>query len=508
VPLTSSLLPALLALSLGTAEASQPTAQTGRVKGFVLKDLNLDGDLKRSGRVPGITVRFQPLSGVVPAKAPRTPRDYGDEIPAWPPGPWDSAAWRPPASPRSVAVRTAADGSFAFDALPPGRGRVLIEEGSGDHQKGVLFRDVEVQAGKTQRVWLIQRRLLATGRITRSGRPGSGLRLKILSGEGSQWSANSGLTREDGTFAVPLDAFGYPARLTIETVEGTPVVVRLVMIGGHSDASRDTDPLELDLGSVIVSGVVTDKETGAGLAGVGVTTSWLKPSPVGEDPRRRLFAVSDSEGRFQFDLDPGTYGLSTSRRGYHDTRGSITIDAAGTPPMRLALTPNSTISGRLTDASGQGVGGLSVVAQGPKSAGHSMTRADGSFLIDGLSAEPHTLTAFTDAGFFVAQSHVTAGATDVALKLRPGGRVRLRVTGPGGSPLQGARAAVTGVDGQRFVAWQGEKLTDAEGKVELSTPAGRVEIDVRNGAIDGQTTVAVAPNQSVDASLNLLMRIP
>jgi hypothetical protein len=504
-----SLSAALLAASLCAAEASQPTAQTGRIKGFVLKDIDRELDLKRSPRAAGVTVRFQPLSGMVPARGPRTPRDYQDDMPAWPAGPWDSAAWRPPASPRSVAVRTAADGSFEFDTLPPGRGRVLIEDGSRDGERIVLFRDVEVQAGKTQEVWLIQRRLTATGRITRSGRPGAGLRVKILT-HGSQSSANSGLTREDGTFAVPLMGDSESARVTIETVEGMTLGVRLDGVG------REFRPLAIDLGSVIVSGTVTDKQTGAALPGVGVSISWLDRSSLdrdgryqfGLDPRRRLIAVSDSDGRFQLDLDPGTYDVSTWRRGYHDIKTSLTVDHAGSPPLRLVLTPNSTISGRLTDASGQGVGGLSVVAQGAQSIGHGTTRADGSFLIDGLAAQPHTVTAFSDDGSFAAQSHVAADATDIALKLRPGGRVRLRVTGPGGAPLAGARAAVSKVDGERFAAWQGAMLTDAEGKVELSTPAGMVEVDVRNGAIDGQTMVAVAPGQSTDASLNLLMRIP
>ena len=453
--MTSLLLPAVLALSLGAAQSSQQTAQPGRVEGVVRT--------KAGTGVPGIRVRFQPLQG----------------------------------SPRGSEVRTAADGSFAFNDLTPGHARVLAStEDPGDGGNSVELQDVNVLPGQTLHVVLTRSRIVVSGRITRSGHPGAGLRVEIMSHERGRFSSNSGLTGEDGRYTVALTAPG-TARVMVETIEGrTRFPVRNLVI-----PDVDSHTIDLDLQGVAGSGLVVDNDTGEPIPGTRVTLSSRELNATTD-------AVSGPDGRFRFEMEPGDYDVSTSLSGYHNAKASVTLGSAGTPPLRLALSRNLTISGTLTDSSGRGVGGLAVVAHGPQSAGQAVTRGDGSFLIDGLAAQPHTLTAFSDTGSFAAQSRVAAGATDIALRLQPGGRVRLRVTGPGGAPLAGARAAVSKVDGKRFAAWQGAKLTDAEGKVELATPAGMVEIDVRNGAIDGQTMVPVPPGQSADASLSVLRRIP
>jgi hypothetical protein len=190
--------------------------------------------------------------------------------------------------------------------------------------------------------------------------------------------------------------------------------------------------------------------------------------------------------------------------GYRPAQTSVTVGTAGAPEIRFALSKGQSISGRVIDSSGRGIGGLSVMARGPQSSGgFGVTLADGSFQIGGLGSQPHTLTVFSDAGLFAAQSDVAAGTKDVELALRPAGRVRLSVTGPGGSPLGGARAALVSVDGKPFAAWRGAKTTDATGLIEFPAPTGSVEIDVRNGTLQGQATAGVASGETAEVSISL-----
>jgi len=404
---------------------------------------------------------------------------------------------------RQTAVAlTRDDGSFVFEHLPAGPGRITMEGRSADPYRSGQERSVDIREGQTTTVEFALRKILVSGRVTRSGAPAAGLRVTVEPYDADalinrrdtgvpspssdpQWM--TGITREDGRYALLLDVPG----------EGT---ARLDALDGRTGFPRqyvtipdvDAHTIDLNLTGVPVSGIVVDKDTGA-------------PIPQASISIHRLMAHvrSDADGRFRFELEPGehTFHASAQEKGYSLLETSVTVGSAGTPDVRIALNGRR-ISGKVIDPAGRGVAGVPVIAWGRYSS-HGLTLADGTFQIGGLDAQPYTLTAFSDAGLFAARSDVAGGAKEVELTLRPGGRVRVQVTGPEGSPLEGVRAAVVKVDGRPFPAWRGAKQTDALGLLELSTPTGSVEIDVRNGRLQGLTTVGVTSGGVVDAAIAL-----
>ena len=81
--------------------------------------------------------------------------------------------------------------------------------------------------------------------------------------------------------------------------------------------------------SQVLSGTVSDADSGAPLSGVNVTLSGTE-----------LGAASDLQGRFQIgDLPPGTYEVRASFVGYQRVSRSVTIRAGATTRVDLALVP-------------------------------------------------------------------------------------------------------------------------------------------------------------------------
>jgi hypothetical protein len=157
----------------------------------------------------------------------------------------------------------------------------------------------------------------------------------------------------------------------------------------------------------------------------------------------------------------------------------------------------------VVDARGNGIAGLSVLADAPGpersslSGGGASTLPDGSFRIGGLKAIPHRVTAWSGQGDFGQSEGVTPGDKDVVLTLRPGGRVTVRVLDPDGQPLEGAWASVVNVGmGSR---------TDARGLAEVMTPAGTVELRAGKDRLEGRATVTVAQRGTAAAEIKLAM---
>jgi hypothetical protein len=408
----------------------------------------------------------------------------------------DATRWR---WQESVAL-TRDDGSFVFEHVPPGRARITMEGSSVDPYRSGQEKRVDIREGKTSTVEFALRKILVSGRVTRSGAPAAGLRVTVkpydtrfkipdpgvpAPSSDPQWM--TGVTREDGRYALLVDVPG-GGTVQLDALDGrTGFPTQRVTI-----PDVDAHTLDVNLAGVPVSGTVVDKDTGVPIAAL-VSAS-----------HGRAFMRTDADGRFRFELEPGEYTFQANAlgKGYSRLETSVTVGSAGTPEVRLALSGRR-ISGKVIDPAGRGVAGVPVMARGRYSS-YAVTLADGAFQIGGLDEQPYTLTAFSDAGFFAAQSDVAGGAEGVGLTLRPGGRVRLQVTGPEGSPLEGVRAAVVKVDGRPFPAWRGAKQTDALGRLELSTPTGSVEIDVRSGSrLQGLTTVGVTSGGIVDATIAL-----
>ncbi|MCY2961713.1 MAG: carboxypeptidase-like regulatory domain-containing protein [Planctomycetota bacterium] len=178
--------------------------------------------------------------------------------------------------------------------------------------------------------------------------------------------------------------------------------------------------------------------------------------------RERLPAVSQPEtatfrGSLAFayeKLRAGTYDVYIEAPGFAvASRSGIEITDGSANDLRFELAPSRSVSGVVRDAAtGAPIAGATVLAEtripaqvlaldvDAEAAGWSAatrTRADGSFTLDGLDAEPVTLrvSAAGHAATWVPDVAARAATTELApVELAAGGAVAGRVSRPDGSP--------------------------------------------------------------------------
>ena len=488
----------ILGVPMGTFDvtASHPSFAEGQVAGLEVEKGKGTAEarivLSPGGRVEG-TVRKRDgtgLPGIIMSRRPP-----GDRFMI---------------SDASMAA-TRGDGTFAFEHVPTGRSLVVMATSSAGFYMSSEEKEVDVRQGETSTVDFVVREILVSGHVTRSGAPAPGLRVTIRSRGGRSYFSfgpglapaspsgpqrMTGVTREDGSYELLLDVPG-AADLSIDALDGGIGFPRRLVEVPDVDAHT----IDVNLSGVPVTGIVVEKDTEAPIAQARVTA--VLPGKPGAT------TIGSADGRFHFELDPGEYRIlaNASEQGYGSAQTSVTVDSGGAPEIRLALSRGLSIAGKAVDPVGRGLGGLSVFAQGQDagaaSSGYGQTLPDGSFRIEGLSSGAHILTSSTDTGLFALRSGVAAGAEGIVLTLRPGGRVRLQVNGPDGSPLGGAWASVTKVDGLPFPGGSAVAQTDALGIAEMASPPGFVAVDVRKGGRRGGTTVNVSPGEVAAATVKV-----
>jgi len=136
-------------------------------------------------------------------------------------------------------------------------------------------------------------------------------------------------------------------------------------------------------------------------------------------------------------------------------------------------------------------------------------RADGSFRIEGLRAQPHVLAAGSPLAGFAVRGGVTPSEEPVVLSLRPGGRIAARVLDSGGRPVKEAYPMVETVDGLRVdLPGLVSGPTDAAGGWELASPAGSIGVVAHHEKRTGKGTVDVRPGETVPLTLVLQEEAP
>jgi protocatechuate 3,4-dioxygenase beta subunit len=410
-------------------------------------------------------------------------------------------------------VATEADGSFTIEHVPAGRARVTaMAPASRGTLRSAQSREVDVRDGETARLDLVNREILLTGRVTRSGTPAPGLRLEALGdrmmsmGIRGQTVASAGggpermtaVTREDGGFEMIVDEPGV-VRVTASSLDGRmrlPVrVLRLPDVETHT--------IELNFDGVPVSGIVVDQDTEAPIAYAEVFASAKTPQ---RDPGGSGTAGPD--GRFQLELEPAAYRVGARDREGRYANGDVeaTVGPGGANDLRIALPRSMRIAGRVLDPGGQPLPGVALTAggEGPRSGGFAESLADGSFEVRGLRSGDYTLSAFAPAGLFAIRPRVAAGTLGVSLSLQPGGRVRVQTVSADGRPIAGAWARVGTVDGLGVPGLSGSREpTDAQGLTELPVPFGRVTVVATAQGLSGLAPVQVAPGEA--AAVRIVM---
>jgi protocatechuate 3,4-dioxygenase beta subunit len=406
-----------------------------------------------------------------------------------------------------------ADGGFVAEHVPPGRATVTLMTRSGNSYTSAAFSDVEVREGETTPAEIRSRDIFVSGHVTRAGAPLPGVRLTLRGDRMMMMMVGGGpstdvpaapvgpqrmtaVTGEDGGYEMIAEQPGR-AYVTAERLDGKG------SLPGRSVELPDADAYTLDIAfsGATLSGVVIDRDTEQ-----PVSRAYVGAAPVKPDAARPVFgsgAETGDDGRFQIDVEPGDYRVSAGAEGYGRAEVEASASSGGAGELRLALTRGLTLAGRVTDARGNSIAGLNVLAEasgsegGRLSSGGASTLPDGSFRIGGLKAIPHRVTAWSNLGDFGRRDGVTPGDKDVVLTLRPGGRVTVRVVGPDGQPVEGAWASVVNVGmGSR---------TDARGLAEVMTPAGTVELRAGKDRLEGRTTITVTERGTAAAEIKLAM---
>lgn len=143
-----------------------------------------------------------------------------------------------------------------------------------------------------------------------------------------------------------------------------PLLLALLSLAAPAQAGAGT-------GSIV--GTLTDGRTG-----LPVQTS----IELDENGQFADFGFSDGTGGFAFSGIEGTYELVPQSGDYRGVRIPVTVTAGATVRRDVVLTPNPTISGKVTDAAGRPVAGLcprAVFGAIRDTAGYGCTDATGAY---------------------------------------------------------------------------------------------------------------------------------
>jgi protocatechuate 3,4-dioxygenase beta subunit len=407
------------------------------------------------------------------------------------------------------------DGSFLVERVPPGVASVGLatQAAPGIYVSGQR-KEVAIVEGQTASVDFTSREVLVSGRVTRSDAPVGGVRVTVsptmvsmVSGSDADPVAAAGAgprpfvgdTAEDGSYELIAPEPG-DATVTVASLDGKMQhASRYLRI---PDALTYT--LDFKLGGAPVSGIVVDKETGEGVPGASIYAALKK----GEDEGG---TTAGPDGRFAFEIAPGEYTVNLWAEGYARSQSDLSVGAGGASEVRFELGRGLVLQGKLVDAAGRPAAGQRVFAKGREGATGremAMTLADGAFRFDRLQPKAYDLSAGGPAVGYATRGGVSPGDKDVVLALRPGGRVRLAVVDGRGAPVAEAFVRVVSVNGLGVFVSVGSTLTDAAGLLEISSPAGTVEILATQAKGSGKVTVEVSPGVTVPGRIVLRESAP
>lgn len=202
---------------------------------------------------------------------------------------------------------------------------------------------------------------------------------------------------------------------------------------------------------IAVAGRVTDAQ-GNALSGATVTAAEVENTGgrmrfttfIGGASNDEEAVRSASDGTFTMRVKEGTYDFTIRREGYAPrvVRGHA-VTLASTQPVEASLDPAVEISGRVSRG-GTPVENVRIFALSPAGEANTVTAADGSFTLTGLSAGQTRLMLRKEDAFVQDTRTVTAPARDVSIELPLGGRVTGRVVEKGSNkPVTTFQAGIT-----------------------------------------------------------------
>lgn len=309
-------------------------------------------------------------------------------------------------------------------------------------------------------------------------------------------------------------------------------------------SGQENPPAPPKTGSI--AGIAIDEKSGDGIAKALIILRRGQEGGVGE--------VTDASGKFTLrEVDPGMYTLSVERDGYVVARGqpqTVSVQAGQTTSdVKLKLVRTGTVSGRILDADGDPVSGVSVVVSPTRAAktarpaswyaatndrgeyrvfhvppagyrvsatytprsrnnGVVMQRPAGADAASGGDAYPTVYYPATIDARLAAVVTVEPGAElhglDLQLVRVRGVRVRGRITAPSGGGPPPLFQMVTLVPiGPRDAAGQGHNLLirDPKGEFEFTgVMPGTYRLQVETGGINESNRMSARRTMEVGGS--------
>jgi hypothetical protein len=381
--------------------------------------------------------RGRRVQGTVQAKGGAPLRDVALMVPF---GPVEFLASRQP----GVRARSDGQGRFQLDGLPPGRVDLLATAPTGRARTTVDL----TTADRDGLVLTIDPDGVVMGTvIDERRRPIAGARVAAATGaRRGPWSPpalsdDSGRFRIEGLTPGPLSVAASHASGVAELSPGNlepgvPRVLEVILDGGAfvSGTVRRPDgrPAPGSQVFAFAGGWVQSpwgQPTGAAETAAADGSYRVGPLPAGE-----LIVRVTSPG------DDPFAGLN-SRHARPDRIALVLRGGERKRGVDLVVLDNDlTVTGRVLDSDGQAVGGavLNAVPDGTGTAvpqGRTLSQADGQFLIEGLSAGPHTIAVAHPDYPPARREHVAAGSSGLQLRLERAGALAGVVTGPDGRPV-------------------------------------------------------------------------
>lgn len=406
------------------------------------------------------------------------------------------------------------DGSYAVSHVPDGSVDVVLLAGDQSRLSSTLWRTVEVHEGETTEASFTVREILVSGRVTRSGAPIPGARIRLRGERSSMMSFGGpprtpvapagpqrleGVARDDGGYELLVDEPGkYLVQVSALADKGWFPWRRVEV------PDADAYGLDLEFSGVSVSGVVVDKETGEPVSRASLSLFAKRHSGISSG----VGATTEADGQFKLEAEQGDFGLWARAEGYAPMETDLSLSGDGVAGVRLELVRGLVLEGRVLDPGGRPIPGVevsaTVVADNRRDSAFARTMPDGRFRFASLRPLSYDLLAGSELGGFAMRVGVTPGEEGVVLRLRPGGRVHLTLHDPAGRPAASASARVRTVDGVSVEALRGfYGSADARGVSEFAVPAGQIELQVSKERLTGSATVTVGEAETVPADITL-----
>jgi hypothetical protein len=371
-------------------------------------------------------------------------------------------------------------GAYELPGLAPGRYYVVFEpfgicsDGNVLQQvyrkHNTLFGPppgnlVTVAKGRTTRG--IDGMLVRGGQISGTVTSQSGKRLRDICVETFASSPSESLgyqavTGKHGTYILhALFPGKYPLEIDNCGNNGNfaPAFTRAVQIRG---ADHRTFNIRLRTGAVITGTVRLGSSTGPPLAGICVVADNITGSDFGSATTTasgRYTVTGLGTGVYQLTFTPG-FGCSNDGNYVQVIAYARAADGKVTRGVNAVMQPGAVISGRVTNSSGHGLGGMCVILGGPAPANlPPSTSPDGSYTINQIGAGSYELGIVNGCGsnqnyapyFYENQDDAslatpipvaTASRHTINPRMRIGAEITGTVTSARGRKLSGACALV------------------------------------------------------------------